>query len=1015
MIASVTPTVTVTDRRPALNEGRQLWFDLIAVALVLGLVVAVGWAFVLPWMAQPSFGGALLERYSPLRDGASYLVEKTDAKGKPLSWTGQNIALLKSGRAMGGEVREAGRNSISAFYSDSQDPDPSSDTLVSYLKSTQIYELRTRDLGLDGVITDTVYVFLREPRGDFLASLYNPKAGGDTAFDPPAQTIVADPSPGKTWSSEGKFGASTYKWTGEVLDAGEYKTKLGQFSDCLRIETQLSTTTDGKTDDSLWYDWYCAGVGVVDTKIFNSEKFLTSRSTLISADGFPADLDSLPTPAANAPQTKEAPPAEKLSDWRLDRVARLGRSTSGLESTIPAVWVPTDPPAVLASGYDGDLVAFDANNPTGSILWRFHAGGPIFSPPGYDPVSSRIYFGSSDKRVYALDGNGIFLWSFPTGDSIASTPLAVGDVVVLGSEDRNIYGVDANTGQERWRVQTGAAVVSSAASYSGTVVIGSDDGVAYGLDAATGQEKWRLTTSDGIEAPVIEQGGTIFVTSRDSKIYALEPTTGNRIWTANVSTIPPVSPLRTAPLITEERVIVSDENGYLTAFDRKDGRYLWKSPKDTYIGTPVMVGDTIVVAGKGDKIYRIGPDGKEQGEWAVGVEASNGIVPYFSNGPTLGGGAAWLSDSTAIVRRLGPELTNAGPLPLSLTWVGQFSLAPFAGSPLSTTTLEYKDKAVTLDDVGNVYLIDPASGQGNLLGQTGDGKSVPHIDSVISGDTLLSPIGDTIYAVNLLDGKTLWKMKGDGVGFAPPVVSEGVVVWLTQPTDNNFQVGKGTLRAIDVKTGTLRWQAAVEKFNLSGGAAIRDGFVYISTPPSAFELSTGKVRWQMEGAPGLPSGGVSLSGNGDTLYVGMHKGDKSGGIVVALSTSDGEISWQSDLKENALSPKEPIWPSDGLLIVPLLSGDVMALDETTGAESWRYKPQAPRMGNITVAEGRVWFALENGQVIGLSAKSGKPVAQFSDLDLSLGGIGFAQRPALIGGKLIVTLGIALLGLTPPAP
>ena len=41
--------------------------------------------FTFPWLSEPSAGGAALERYSPLRDGASLLVESYDADGRLVS------------------------------------------------------------------------------------------------------------------------------------------------------------------------------------------------------------------------------------------------------------------------------------------------------------------------------------------------------------------------------------------------------------------------------------------------------------------------------------------------------------------------------------------------------------------------------------------------------------------------------------------------------------------------------------------------------------------------------------------------------------------------------------------------------------------------------------------------------------------------------------------------------------------------------------------------------------------
>ena len=77
-------------------------------------------------------------------------------------------------------------------------------------------------------------------------------------------------------------------------------------------------------------------------------------------------------------------------------------------------------------------------------------------------------------------------------------------------------------------------------------------------------------------------------------------------------------------------------------------------------------------------------------------------------------------------------------------------------------------------------------------------------------------------------------------------------------------------------------------------------------------------------------------------------------------------------------------------------------------------PATRRLAGVTVAEGRVWLVLENGEVLALDAVSGKVAGRFGDLQLNLNGVGLAQRPAPIGGRIIIPIGGALLGINPPS-
>lgn len=67
-------------------------------------------------------------------------------------------------------------------------------------------------------------------------------------------------------------------------------------------------------------------------------------------------------------------------------------------------------------------------------------------------------------------------WKYITGpySGVVSSPAVVGTVVYIGSEDKNVYALDANTGAKLWNYTTGANInYSSPAVVNGVVYIGS--------------------------------------------------------------------------------------------------------------------------------------------------------------------------------------------------------------------------------------------------------------------------------------------------------------------------------------------------------------------------------------------------------------------------------------------------------------------------------------------------------------------------------------------------------------
>src|SRR5207247_1207698 len=79
--------------------------------------------------------------------------------------------------------------------------------------------------------------------------------------------------------------------------------------------------------------------------------------------------------------------------------------------------------------------------PSGRTLWRFRAG-VIETPPLL--AGGRVYFGSWDQRVYAVDARtGRLDWSFTTGGRIKGGAAFAGGTIFAGSYDGRLYALES--------------------------------------------------------------------------------------------------------------------------------------------------------------------------------------------------------------------------------------------------------------------------------------------------------------------------------------------------------------------------------------------------------------------------------------------------------------------------------------------------------------------------------------------------------------------------------------------
>jgi len=117
-------------------------------------------------------------------------------------------------------------------------------------------------------------------------------------------------------------------------------------------------------------------------------------------------------------------------------------------------------------------------------------------------------FRSNAEHTGVYNNDGIVptnsdLWWFKTGGIIQSSPAVSNGVVYVGSNDNNIYAIDATTGIEKWRFVTGGTMHSSPAVSNGVVNIGSNDKNLYAIDAVRGVSTTPITTPTAVSTPGI--------------------------------------------------------------------------------------------------------------------------------------------------------------------------------------------------------------------------------------------------------------------------------------------------------------------------------------------------------------------------------------------------------------------------------------------------------------------------------------------------------------------------------
>ncbi|OEJ36541.1 hypothetical protein BGK72_38255 [Streptomyces agglomeratus] len=241
-------------------------------------------------------------------------------------------------------------------------------------------------------------------------------------------------------------------------------------------------------------------------------------------------------------------------------------------------------------------------------LWTQTTGGAVCSSPAV--VDGIVYIGSNDKNMYALDAaTGTPRWTHTTGSIrryllsgswAASSPAVVDGTVYIGSNGKNVYALDAATGTPRWTHTTGSVVQSSPAVVDGTVYIGSSDKKVYALDAATGTPRWTHTTGSVVQSSPAVVDGTVYIGSSDKKVYALDAATGTPRWTHTTG-----NPVRSSPVVVDGIVYIGSSDMKVYALDAATGTPRWTHTTGGWVHSSPAVVDGTVYIGSSDKDKKV--------------------------------------------------------------------------------------------------------------------------------------------------------------------------------------------------------------------------------------------------------------------------------------------------------------------------------------------------------------------------------------------------------------------------
>ena len=270
-----------------------------------------------------------------------------------------------------------------------------------------------------------------------------------------------------------------------------------------------------------------------------------------------------------------------------------------------------------------------------------------------DANHSGVYAGPEPRHFHRVK------WKFPTGNRIVSSPVIQGKTIYFGSDDGNIYAVDAESGRQMWKCATKGAVSSTPAVANGVVYATSYDGRLYALNSKTGATKWKFATEGErrfeakglhgmqprnqtiadpfdiyLSSPVVVQN-TVYFGSGDGNLYAVDAISGELKWKFKTGDV-----IHGSPAYADGLIYFGSWDSYFYAVDAANGKERWRfhGGEDPLIhnqvgfqSSPAVVNGVVYTGCRDSNVYAL--------------DAATGKEKWRSNNEL-----SWVNSSPAVVQ-----------------------------------------------------------------------------------------------------------------------------------------------------------------------------------------------------------------------------------------------------------------------------------------------------------------------------------------------------------------------------
>jgi len=267
----------------------------------------------------------------------------------------------------------------------------------------------------------------------------------------------------------------------------------------------------------------------------------------------------------------------------LDEIPLLWKNSVG-ESEFARFYVGYESDVIFVADEAGRLMGL--NPQSGESIWTVETEH-LFSA-GVGAGEGIVLVGTSKGEVLAYNESGHAIWTAQVSSEILAPPEIADNMVVVRTVDAMIYGLDAVDGSRKWTYQgaTPTLTVRSSAGVAvtqGAVFAGFAGGKMVGMSLFNGNIGWEAVVSqprgvteiermtDITSSPVIDDRFICAVAYR-GRVSCFQIIDGTQIWARESSSSAGLA-------MDNDYVYVTEDNGVLAAYDKRNGAGMWKQVK----------------------------------------------------------------------------------------------------------------------------------------------------------------------------------------------------------------------------------------------------------------------------------------------------------------------------------------------------------------------------------------------------------------------------------------------------